>query len=194
VQVFTEWMAFVTTYGDVSVLPTKYFTTPLAIGEEIAFEIEKGKTLYIRLKAIGTVDATGHRDVMWEFNGEARTIRTPDKAAGVTVKQRVKADKSAIGQVGAPMPGVVVDVRAKPGQRVDKGAPLVVLSAMKMETVVAAPMAGIVAAVPVAHGDNCEPGDLLFTIAAPAPAEAATVTPAGGQGVQQPQAKMSAHA
>lgn len=46
--------------------------------------------------------------------------------------------------VGASMPGTVVDIRTSVGKRVEKGEPLVVLSAMKMETVIAAPRAGFV--------------------------------------------------
>ncbi|RYY31874.1 hypothetical protein EON62_06085, partial [archaeon] len=54
-QVYDEWMKFSAQFGDVSVVPTKHFVTPMRIGEEINFEIEKGKTLYVRLKAIGEV-------------------------------------------------------------------------------------------------------------------------------------------
>lgn len=62
-QVYDEWQRWTGSFGDVSVLPTKYFSQPVKIGEEISFEIEKGKTLYIRLKAVGEMDDTGHREV-----------------------------------------------------------------------------------------------------------------------------------
>jgi len=60
-QVYDEWMRFAGTFGDVSVVPTKHFCTPLKIGEEVSFEIEQGKTLYIRLKAIGAVSVRCER-------------------------------------------------------------------------------------------------------------------------------------
>lgn len=75
-----------------------------------------------------------------------------------------KASKSNKGQVGAPMPGTVMEVRVKEGDKVEKGAPLVVLSAMKMEMVVQAPVAGIVKSVDVNVGMKLEGEDLLLTL------------------------------
>lgn len=74
-----------------------------------------------------------------------------------------KAVKGNKNQVGAPMPGSVMEVRVKVGDKVEKGAPLVVLSAMKMEMVVQAPVAGIVKSVDVAVGMKLEGDDLLLT-------------------------------
>ena len=51
------------------------------------------------------------------------------------------------------------------GDIIEAGTPMVVLSAMKMETVVAAPVTGQVAAITVGAGDDVKAGDLLVTIA-----------------------------
>ena len=61
------------------------------------------------------------------------------------------------GGVGAPMPGVV-------GDAVEVGAPMLVLSAMKMETTVAAPATGRVDSLSVKSGDDVEAGDVLVTL------------------------------
>ncbi|RYY31875.1 hypothetical protein EON62_06090 [archaeon] len=111
------------------------------------------------------VDDSGHRDVIWEMNGENRIVRVADAAAGGKVKSRVKAVKSNPLEVGAPMPGVVVDVRAVVGKTVKKGEALAVLSAMKMETVVGSPRDGVVQSVNVAVGETLEAGDLIVTFA-----------------------------
>jgi biotin carboxyl carrier protein len=62
------------------------------------------------------------------------------------------------------MPGAVVEVRVANGAQVRAGEAMVVLSAMKMETVVAAPHAGVVGRVAVAVGDVVDGGDLLLMV------------------------------
>lgn len=59
---------------------------------------------------MGEVDATGHRDVIFDLNGAQRVIKVKDKKANVKVVARPKADKGRLGSVGAPMPGMVVEV------------------------------------------------------------------------------------
>ena len=75
-----------------------------------------------------------------------------------------RADKSVKGSVGAPMPGKVVGIRVKENEVVQKGAPLVVLSAMKMETNVSAPIDGKVTKISVDLNMNIQAGDLLVDI------------------------------
>lgn len=62
------------------------------------------------------------------------------------------------------MPGTVIDVRVKEGDKVEKGQPLVVLSAMKMEMVVQAPQAGVVKKLEVINGMKLEGDDLLMIV------------------------------
>lgn len=56
-----------------------------------------------------------------------------------------------------------VDVRVKEGDHVEKGQPLVVLSAMKMEMVVQAPVAGTVKKLEITNGMKLEGEDLILT-------------------------------
>ena len=60
-EVFSDWERFSGMYGDSSVLPTRNFITPMSRGEEVSFEIEKGKTLFIKLLSITNINDTGHR-------------------------------------------------------------------------------------------------------------------------------------
>jgi biotin carboxyl carrier protein len=62
------------------------------------------------------------------------------------------------------MPGVVLEVRAQPGSRVEAGAVLVVLEAMKMEHSICAPWNGAVSAVAVKPGDRVEEGIELVVL------------------------------
>lgn len=62
------------------------------------------------------------------------------------------------------MPGTVIDIRVKVGDTVEKGAALVVLSAMKMEMVVQAPRAGKIKSLDINQGMKLEGDDLLMTM------------------------------
>ena len=79
-------------------------------------------------------------------------------------KAREKADKKKKGSIGAPMPGKVVGLRVKEGDKVDKGQPLVVLSAMKMETIVSAPFSGKIRKLATSLDEDLAGGDLLVEI------------------------------
>ncbi|MCG1042905.1 acetyl/propionyl/methylcrotonyl-CoA carboxylase subunit alpha [Mycetohabitans sp. B8] len=68
------------------------------------------------------------------------------------------------GRLSAPMPGKVIAVLAEPGVRVDKGTPLIVMEAMKMEHTLEAPAAGKVEQVLCAVGDQVADGAQLLTL------------------------------
>jgi pyruvate carboxylase len=72
-KVFDDYRKFVQKYGDLSVLPTRYFLSKPEIGEEFHVELEKGKVLILKLLAVGPLsDTTGQREVFYEMNGEIR--------------------------------------------------------------------------------------------------------------------------
>lgn len=75
-----------------------------------------------------------------------------------------KALKDVKGQIGAPMPGNVIDIKVKEGQAIEKGQPLCVLSAMKMETLVNSPVSGTVKKIYVKVGMHLEGEDLVLEI------------------------------
>lgn len=132
-KVFEDYKAFQDKYGDLSVLPTKYFLSKPEIGEEFHVELEKGKVLILKLLAVGPLsENTGQREVFYEMNGEVRQVAVDDKNASVENVTRLKADPGDSSQVGAPMSGVLVELRVHDGTSVKKGDPLAVLSAMKM--------------------------------------------------------------
>lgn len=150
-------------YGDLLVLPTRYFLKPSKLGEEIVVEIEQGKTLIIKLLAVGEISQqTGTREVFFELNGEMRSVTVDDKTVSVETKTRPKATQP--NEVGAPMSGVVVEVRTKEGTEVKKGDPVAVLSAMKMEMVISAHVSGKIGQILVKEGDSVDSGDLIAAI------------------------------
>jgi len=66
------------------------------------------------------------------------------------------------GGLTAPMPGKVIALLVQPGQAVDKGAPVLILEAMKMEHTITAPQAGVVKAYRYAVGDQVSDGAELL--------------------------------
>uniref|UniRef100_A0A671QCI1 pyruvate carboxylase n=1 Tax=Sinocyclocheilus anshuiensis TaxID=1608454 RepID=A0A671QCI1_9TELE len=127
-------------------------------------ELERGKTLHIKALALGDLNKSGQREVFFELNGQLRSVLVKDTAAMKEMHFHPKALKDVRGQVGAPMPGKVVEVKVKPGQKVEKGQPLCVLSAMKMETVVNSPISGIISKVHVNADSSLEGDDLILEI------------------------------
>ncbi|ODV96927.1 hypothetical protein PACTADRAFT_48715 [Pachysolen tannophilus NRRL Y-2460] len=151
-------------YGDLSVLPTRFLLAPPKLNEEITVSIQQGKTLIVKCMAIGDLSAKGTREVYFELNGEMRKVTVEDRKAAVESVTRPKADAHNPNEVGAPMAGVVIEVRVKHGTEVKKGDPLCVLSAMKMEMVISAPVSGKVGEVVVKEGDSVDASDLICKI------------------------------
>jgi len=73
----------------------------------------------------------------------------------------VEAGGAQGGGLTAPMPGKVVALLAQPGQKVEKGTPLLILEAMKMEHTITAPATGTVKAFCYAAGEQVADGAAL---------------------------------
>ncbi|MDB5551405.1 MAG: pyc, partial [Rhizobium sp.] len=162
-KVFTEFAVAADTYGPVSVLPTHAYFYGIEQGEELFADIERGKTLVILNQAQGETDQKGMVTVFFEFNGQPRRIKVPDRAHGATngaVRRKVEVGNAA--QVGAPMPGVISTVGVAAGQQVKAGDVLLSIEAMKMETALHAEKDGTVAEVLVKAGDQIDAKDLLI--------------------------------
>lgn len=152
-------------YDRVVVLPTKAFFYGLEVNEEIALDIEEGKTLIIKLISVGEPDKDGIRNVTFELNGRPRDARIPDKSVKSEVVRREKADPSNPKHVGAPMPGVLSSCNVTVGHKVKKGDKVAALEAMKMQTTLYAQADGTVDAILVNVGENVDSKDLILRLA-----------------------------
>jgi pyruvate carboxylase len=163
-RVFQEFAAHQQVYSDTSVLPTPVFFYAIEKGEDVAVEIERGKTLIIKFLNIGDPHPDGLRTVFFELNGQPREATVQDHSLDVQVARHPKADPSDSHQIAAPMPGLLVALAVQPGDTVSAGQKLAVLEAMKMETVLCAPGDGRVAELLVNAGSQVEAGDLLVRL------------------------------
>jgi pyruvate carboxylase len=163
-KVYQDYAAHVRKYSDTSVLPTPVFFYGQDIGEEISVEIEEGKTLIIKFLTVSEPHADGTRTVFFELNGQPRDVSVVDLALQSSATKAAKADPANPQEVGAGMPGMVVMVAVKEGDKVTRGQKLFTLEAMKMETTINSEVEGRIAEVLVKAGSRVEAGDLLLRI------------------------------
>ncbi len=163
-KVFTEYATRHAEYGPVRTLPTRTFFYGMEPGEEIEAEIDPGKTLVIRLQAVGETNEEGEVKVFFELNGQPRTVRIPNRLVAANTVKRPKAELGNANHIGAPMPGVVASVGVTAGQKIKEGTLLLTIEAMKMETGIHADRDAAVTAVHVSPGGQIDAKDLLVEL------------------------------
>jgi pyruvate carboxylase len=164
-EVFTKYDKFRQSYSDVSVLPTPTFFYGLKSGEEITVEIESGKSLIIKFLTISEPHPDGTRTLFFELNGQPREVNVRDRALRVVERAHPKADPADPGQVAAPTAGVISGIAVQANHTVERGAKLLTLEAMKMQSNIYAPISGRIVKLMVTSGQHVEAKDLLVTIA-----------------------------
>ena len=163
-EVFLKFDKFRQVHGDVSVLPTPPFFYGLKSGEEITVSIEAGKTLIIKYMTASEAHPDGTRTLFFELNGQPREVNVRDRSLRVVERAHPKADPGDPGQVGAPTAGVISGIAVQVNHAVERGAKLLTLEAMKMQSNIYAPMAGRIVKLLVTPGQSVEAKDLLVTI------------------------------
>ena len=163
-EVFLKYDKFRQTYSDVSVLPTPAFFYGLKPAEEITIEIESGKTMIVKFLTIGEAHPDGTRTLFFELNGQPREVTVRDRALRVVERSHPKVNPEEPGHVGAPTAGLVSSIAVQLNHVVERGAKLLTLEAMKMQSNIYAPITGRVTKLLVTPGQHVEAKDLLVTI------------------------------
>ncbi|HTH76713.1 MAG TPA: pyruvate carboxylase [Trinickia sp.] len=164
-----DFHAHLRAYSDTSVVPTQAFLYGLQPQDEVAIDIDAGKTLLVSLQGQHADAEEGMVKVQFELNGQTRTAvieKRETTSTGPARKGRAVADQENPLHIAAPMPGSIVTVPVKAGQHVSAGSTLVALEAMKMETHIAADRDCEIAAVHVQPGDRVAAKDLLIELKA----------------------------
>jgi len=81
------------------------------------------------------------------------------KQLGFSVGSSKKAN-----DIKAPMPGLILSINVKVGQKVNEGDQLLILEAMKMENSISSPKEGIVKSVHIKSGETVEKGTLMIEL------------------------------
>ncbi|OBR90076.1 pyruvate carboxylase [Clostridium sp. 001] len=167
-DVYEGYLKFLSEYGDLSRMESETFFYGLAEGELCEVEIGEGKSLFVQLLEITKVDDEGYRFLVFEVNGIKRDIRIKDNLAfsgsGIKENSCVMADEDDEKEIGSSIPGNIVKVLVKPGDKVEEGQSLIVIEAMKMETNVSAAEAGVIDGVFVKEGQRVKTGELLIRL------------------------------
>lgn len=130
---------------------------PAPTGKESAVvKNDKGEEVY-------TVTVEGKQYTVNVANGGDLTAIVP--VASSAPAAAGSAPVTGGEPVPAPLAGNIFRVLVKPGQQVEEGTPIILLEAMKMETEVSAPKAGVVGEISVKEGDSVAVGDTLLSIA-----------------------------
>ena len=79
-------------------------------------------------------------------------------------RSSTKKAKLDTGSIHSPMPGLIVDIMVKIGDRVKKGQTLLIQEAMKMQMKLRAPSSGVVKSIQIAPGSQVEKGVLLVSL------------------------------
>jgi len=125
-KVFEDWKEYELVYGDVAhQLPTNLFLNPMKEGEEVEVEVGPGKSSLIRLVTTESDFAReeGTRLVTFEVNGERWFIPVTDQNAALDSGGGREKSTGADGEVGSPMPGVVVGLKVRSGTRSRRARP-----------------------------------------------------------------------
>jgi pyruvate carboxylase subunit B len=131
-----------------------------------------GRTYRARVRAEGPVYKVSVGGQTFDLRVQGRTLVLGDRRLDVRFEgydhhplTSAEAPRAAaLGMVKAPMPGRVVAVIVKEGERVSLGAPLLILEAMKMQNEVPSPAEGVVKEIRVAPGAIVGKEDVLMVI------------------------------
>jgi pyruvate carboxylase len=163
-QVFLDFANAQAEHSDLSILPTSIFLYGMEPQEEFAIEIDKGKTLLVSYSAVSEADEEGMVTVYFELNGQPRPVRVPDRSRQPSKVSKPKADPANPAHLASPMPGLVVSIAVKQGEKVKRGDVILSLEAMKMQTAVVAEQDGMVQEIAVGIGAQVDAKDLLAVI------------------------------
>jgi biotin carboxyl carrier protein len=137
----------------------------------LGFRLNAPASAIVRLEAGGETIAVSvtaadlDAEPVWRDGDDLVIFRAGEAIAVRQARAAQTADVAAGGnEVRAPMPGRVVAVSAKTGDKVEKGAPLLVMEAMKMEYALNAPAAGVVEGLTVSVGAQVEEGSVLAKV------------------------------
>jgi len=165
-KVYEDYLTSLKKEGSFRYMGSDIFFHGLEEGETCEVKLKEGKILVIKLHEIRGVDSEGYRDLVFEVNGNRRVVRIKDENAQSTVASASVrfADEDDPMEIGANIPGTIIKVLVKEGEKVADKQPIAVIEAMKMETNIIATSDGFVDEIVVKEGQQVKAGELIATL------------------------------
>lgn len=163
-KVFEEYYHKRKEYGEVWHIPTINFFYGLRSDEEVLIEIDRGKSILVRLLTCSEPDEEGKRKVFMRLNGQTRIIEIKDQSLKVVTQENEKADRNNKSHIAAPLQGKLSQLLIKEGEEVKANQPLFIIEAMKMETTITATQQGKVNRVVLQPGKMVKADDLVLEL------------------------------
>lgn len=162
-KVFEDYVNTVKKQGSLRLMGSDVFFHGIKVGETCEVKISEGKELIIKLVEIREPDAGGYRDVVFEVNGNRRTIKIKDNDVeeSVNTTVTVMADEDNPLEIGANIPGKIIKVLVGVGDRIAESNPIAIVEAMKMESKIIATAHGIVDEIFVKEGQQVKAGEMV---------------------------------
>jgi biotin carboxyl carrier protein len=91
-------------------------------------------------------------------------VRTALQEKAVKLLENSEVFKHHHQEIKAPMPGLILKIRKKVGDKVEQGESVIILEAMKMENDIKAPASGVIENISISEGSPVEKGITLFSI------------------------------
>ncbi|MTI86744.1 MAG: pyruvate carboxylase [Balneolaceae bacterium] len=161
-RVFEDFHASQQKFGDVSKIPTLPFFFGLKPNQEIAVKIAEGKTILVKYLNMTEPTEDGKRFVYFKLNGQTRAVEVLDKSLNREVKKNRKAESD--NEIGAPLLGNLSQILVDVDEAVEEGQPLFIIEAMKMESTISSPQAGVVKNIHLDEKTFVEQGDLVVEL------------------------------
>lgn len=166
-KVFEDYLTSLKKEGSFRYMGSDVYFHGLEEGETCEVKLEEGHILVIKLHEIRGVDAEGNRDLVFEVNGNRRVVKIKDEdmQSAVSSIATVRfANEDDPMEIGANIPGNIIKILVKEGERVSAKQPIAVIEAMKMETNILASADGIVEDIFVNEGQQVKAGELIVRL------------------------------
>jgi pyruvate carboxylase subunit B len=107
------------------------------------------------------------QQIEFSINGRWFSVKVRDERDILLDEMGFKtASEIGEGRLNAPMPGKIIEMMVEDGDEVERGDPVAILEAMKMENELKAPIAGSVSSIEVSVGDSLEKNAPILEITA----------------------------